>query len=95
MSADEASDWTEKVDKRSGQTYYVNRKTRASQWTTPDALLRKQTAEARGEAASDWIQKTDPKSGKAYYVNIKTKHRQWKMPEVLLEQKLQDAKPKE
>eukprot|EP00945_MAST-04E_sp_MAST-4E-sp1_P002160 g2160.t1 len=64
------SDWSENVDESSGQTYYVNAKTRRSTWTQPDT-------------ADDWSTHRDEGSGQTYYVHKKTRRTTWTLPEVL------------
>ena len=75
---DEWKDWVEKVDKNTGETYWYNTKTGATEWTT--------FVDADGDGwddryapfhEEDWETHTDPNSGSTYYVNKKTGETQW------------------
>jgi hypothetical protein len=91
------SDWVEKVDPKSGKTYYANTATKETSWKKPDGYVPTHPPAAPAPTSSsasnsppppptstaDWIEKTDPKSGKAYYVNTKTKETSWTKPGVL------------
>ena len=47
--------WVEKKDPKSGRSYYVNKKTRASSWTRPTGLVKavNALAKAAGPAAAE------------------------------------------
>ena len=48
------SDWVKAVDKKSGRTYYVNRRTKKTQWTKPEGFVdHAHRAHKKGEGGAD------------------------------------------
>ena len=75
---DEWKDWVEKVDKNTGETYWYNTKTGATEWTS--------FVDEDGDGwddryapfhEEDWDTHVDPNSGSTYYVNKMTGETQW------------------
>jgi len=64
--------WEVRTVPESGQIYYVNIVTKASQWDKP-------TPED-SELPLNWEKRTDPESGDPYYVNVVTKESTWERP---------------
>lgn len=86
--------WIAKTDPNSGKTYYINKETRATQWSKPDDFVDDSTALSDAKPAVDsvkpsaspalplsqWSERVDPTSGKTYYVNRETKQTTWQRP---------------
>lgn len=70
--------WLEKTDP-AGKIYYVNKATKETSWTKPQAPTN--TPPANSNALQPlWVERVDPKSGKTYYFNSKTKETTWTKP---------------
>lgn len=79
------ADWVEKVDSKSGKTYFLNRQTKETTWTRPPELAASTPPEKAQSASTSplpdpWVAKTDSTSGKTYYVNRLTKETSWTRP---------------
>ena len=70
------------VDPGSGQTYYVNEKTKSSSWEKPAAPGGAPAAQVPASKAlpPGWSVGTDPTSGHTYWFNETTKASQWTAP---------------
>jgi len=64
--------WTSGIDQGSGQTYYYNEATGASQWEPPQASTQPLPA--------GWTSGMDEASGATYYFNENTGEAQWDPP---------------
>jgi len=69
--------WITAVDQASGQTYYYNEQTGATQWDAPAEMGSTPQAAA---APSGWISAVDEASGQTYYYNEQTGATQWEPP---------------
>ena len=78
--------WKEKIQRKSGRTYWVHLDTKQSTWKHPGDGLVLAGAEAAAVATPTakstrvWQKKVSKKNGRSYYVNIVTKKSSWVHP---------------
>lgn len=83
MSSSSSSDWIEKFDPKTSRPYYVNRKTRKTQWKRPAdfeggaARVGQTTSSTKDTPSKILVCRTDGK-GKTYYIDPVTKKSMWK-----------------
>ncbi|KAL7705226.1 WW domain containing protein [Lotmaria passim] len=91
--------WEQRVDHRTGRTFYVNHINKTTTWTMPTMATAPVSSPAssmssaapmptvRPDAANDeWESRVDPVSGRTFYVNHYTKQTSWTRPPALQQQ---------
>ena len=77
--------WTANVDQTSGQTFYLNEQTGASQWEAPAGMAGESQSQPAppGMATTlpaGWTTGVDQASGQTFYLNEQTGASQWEAP---------------
>ncbi|KPA77996.1 hypothetical protein ABB37_06760 [Leptomonas pyrrhocoris] len=74
-------EWEQRVDQRTGRTFYVNHITKTTTWTMPTAVPPPAFAASTNSAPNEeWEARVDPASGRTFYVNHRTKQTSWTRP---------------
>ena len=93
-NSSDAYQWKCKVDKATGNVYYVNEVIRESRWTLPDEAVLVEDAIAIGNASTQnltsseslvrdnnvWYERWDSSTSRVYYINKNTKQSAWELP---------------
>jgi hypothetical protein len=74
----ESKSWITKKDPTSGLTYYYNKLTKATTWTSPSELARRRAS--TNVVQAEWEKHIDPVTTYPYYLNVVTGESVWVAP---------------